>query len=157
MGGPAPGAGGPPPGGKRRGAEPAAAEALAARLEAESKSQALAVKRAEAESAAADALRGRIAAEEALRRKALDAAEAARSALAAARDRAAQEQELDRAVEARKRAGPRRPWAVAAGLLGLLSIGSIYFLQPAPEPSRGGASGEPLKLRLAPELKSAKP
>jgi len=42
-------------------------------------------------------------------------------------------------------------------LLGLLLIGSIYFLQPAPEPSRAGAAAEPLKLRLAPELKSAKP
>jgi len=39
----------------------------------------------------------------------------------------------------------------------LFSIGVIYSLQRAPEPPQAGAAGEPLKLRLAPELKSAKP
>ena len=82
-------------------------------------------------------------------------------ARADAEDEAAQLAREQERRASRAAGGLRRLWTgiALAGALLLLSLSLFYMLQqtPGPGPSESAAIGEPLKLRLAPGLQSAKP
>jgi hypothetical protein len=105
---------------------------------------------AEAETRATVTLQARIAAEEALAAKAAEAAAAAQTAVEAKQVRLAHEQELKR-----MRVGSGRrawPWVAALLVAGVL-VGFLWYDKPIRTRPAAAVSGEPLKLKLARELR----